>query len=67
MKFCTRKKITKFRKILSNYVQLNFAKFRGIVEDFTRNMEDTEVQKTYEIPCRRNSVDKTPYVRVKNR
>jgi hypothetical protein len=45
------------REILSNYATWNFAKFRGILANFARNTEVTEVQKTDGIPCWRNSVD----------
>jgi hypothetical protein len=50
-------KITDFSENLSEYVVGNSAKFRGIVSNFARNTEETEVQKTYGIQCRRNSVD----------
>ena len=36
------------REILSNYATWNFAKFRGILANFARNTEVTEVQKQME-------------------
>ena len=48
------------REILSKYALRNSAKFRGILGNFARNTEETEVQKTYGIPCRRNYVDTLP-------
>jgi hypothetical protein len=41
----------------SKYVVRNSEKFCGILASFTWNMEETDVQKTYGIPCGRNSVD----------
>ncbi len=48
------------REILSKYAIRNSAKFRGILGNFARNTEETGVQKTYGISCRRNSVDTLP-------
>jgi hypothetical protein len=42
---------------LSRYAVRNSAKFRGVLGNSARNTEETEVQKTYGISCRRNSVD----------
>ncbi len=50
-------KITEFREILYKYAVRNSAKFRGILGNSSRNTEVTEVQKTYGILCRRNSVN----------
>jgi hypothetical protein len=48
-------KVTELHQIFSYYVTRNFAKFRIILGNFAWNTKDTEVQKTYGIPCRQNS------------
>jgi hypothetical protein len=51
------KKVTKFREHPQNFKELYDTEFGGILANYARNTEKTEVKKTDGIPFRRNSVD----------